>query len=73
MKKPTIREKAEINKMVRRNIKDFIASCVNEKVKSLTGGKDPHMFVESINGLWMNFQRFVFAHEYACSKLDQFF
>lgn len=34
---------------------------------------DPYFFVEQMNELWGNYQRFVFAHDFIVDKLKQFF
>ena len=34
---------------------------------------DPYFFVEQMNEIWANYQRFVFAHDFIVDKLKQFF
>lgn len=71
--RPTIKEKVVINKIVRENIRAYIADSIRGKLASVIKNKDSHNFVFVLNEVWGNYQRFVFAHEFACDKIRQFF
>ncbi len=34
---------------------------------------EPYYFVEQMNEIWANYQRFVFAHDFIVDKLKQFY
>lgn len=71
--KPTVEEKAHINQKIRVNIKQFITTYIAPYTKNMIERNDPYFFVEQMNELWGNYQRFVFAHDFIVDKLKQFF